>query len=110
VQSPDTTPRLLMFALAAVTAAISAACATTVQQEMANEPPTSVETLSYYPFQVKGYQSSYPAPASAGPDAFRFARFQGRRRPNSRARQWQSGGQIARKRADFDRLSEKSEN
>ena len=49
-----------MFALAAVTAAIIAACATTVQQEMANEPPTSVETLSYYPFQVKGYQNSYP--------------------------------------------------
>ncbi len=60
MQSRDTAPRLLMFALAAVTAAIIAACATTVQQEMANEPPTSVETLSYYPFQVKGYQNSYP--------------------------------------------------
>jgi hypothetical protein len=23
-------------------------------------PPTSVETPSYYPFQVKGYQNSYP--------------------------------------------------
>ncbi len=60
MQSRDTAPRLLMFALATVTAAIIAACATTVQQEMANEPPTSVETLSYYPFQVKGYQNSYP--------------------------------------------------
>jgi hypothetical protein len=60
VQSRDTAPRLLMLALAAVTAAIIAACATTVQQEIANEPPTSVETLSYYPFQVRGYQNSYP--------------------------------------------------
>ena len=60
VQSCDTPPRLLMFALAAVSAAIIAACATTVQQEIANVPPTSVETPSYYPFQVKGYQNSYP--------------------------------------------------
>jgi hypothetical protein len=60
VQSRDTAPRLLMSAFAAVAAAIIAACATTVQQEIANEPPTSVETLSYYPFQVKGYQNSYP--------------------------------------------------
>src|SRR5712672_2983127 len=49
-----------MSEFAAVSAAIIAACATTVQQEIANEPPTSVETLSYYPFQVKGYQNSYP--------------------------------------------------
>ena len=39
---------------------IMAACATTVQQEIANEPPTSVEALAYFPFQVKGYQNSYP--------------------------------------------------
>jgi hypothetical protein len=52
VQSRDTAPRLLMFALAAVTAAIIAACATTLPQEIANVPPTSVETPSYYPFQV----------------------------------------------------------
>lgn len=52
--------QLLVAALAAAAVAIVAACATTVQQEIANEPPTSVETLSYYPFQVKGYQNSYP--------------------------------------------------
>ncbi len=28
--------------------------------ETANLPPTSVQTLEYYPFQVKGYQRSYP--------------------------------------------------
>lgn len=60
MQSRNTAPRLLMFALAAVSAAIIAACATAVQQEIANVPPTSVDTLSYYPFQVKGYQNSYP--------------------------------------------------
>ncbi len=53
--------RLFAAALAATAAAMLAACATsTVQQEIANTPPTSVETLSYYPFQVKGYQNSYP--------------------------------------------------
>lgn len=47
--------------LAGAAAAMIAACATTtVQQEIANTPATSVETLSYYPFQVKGYQNSYP--------------------------------------------------
>ena len=60
MQSRNTAPRLLMFALAAVSAAIIAACTTTVQQEIANVPPISVETPSYYPFQVKGYQNSYP--------------------------------------------------
>ena len=45
---------------AAMAAALMAACATTVQQEIAEEPPTAVETLSYFPFQVKGYQNSYP--------------------------------------------------
>ncbi len=52
--------QLLAAALAAMAAALMAACATTVQQEIAAEPPTSVETLSYFPFQVKGYQNSYP--------------------------------------------------
>ncbi len=60
MQPRDTASRLLMSALAAMAAASIAACATTVQQEIADEPPTSVETLSYYPFQVKGYQNSYP--------------------------------------------------
>src|SRR6185437_4016744 len=53
--------RLLAGALAATAAAaLLAACATTVQQEIAAAPPTSIETLSYFPFQVKGYQNSYP--------------------------------------------------
>jgi hypothetical protein len=52
--------QLLAAALAAVAATLMAACATTVQQEIAAEPPTSVEALSYFPFQVKGYQNSYP--------------------------------------------------
>jgi hypothetical protein len=50
--------QLLAAALAAMAVVIMAACATTVQQEIANEPPTSVETLPYFPFQVKGYQNS----------------------------------------------------
>jgi hypothetical protein len=52
--------QLLAAALAAMAVALMAACATTVQQEIANEPPTAVETLAYFPFQVKGYQNSYP--------------------------------------------------
>jgi hypothetical protein len=55
-----TRSRLLAGALAATAAALLAACATTVQQEIAAAPPTSIETLSYFPFQVKGYQNSYP--------------------------------------------------
>ena len=51
---------LLAGVLAATAAALLAACATTVQQEIAAAPPTSIETLSYFPFQVKGYQNSYP--------------------------------------------------
>jgi hypothetical protein len=51
--------QLLAAALAAMAVVIMAACATTVQQEIANEPPTSVEALAYFPFQVKGYQNSY---------------------------------------------------
>jgi hypothetical protein len=50
---------LLAAALAAMAVVIMAACATTVQQEIANEPPTSVDALAYFPFQVKGYQNSY---------------------------------------------------
>ena len=52
--------QLLAATLAAMAVVIMAACATTVQQEIANEPPTSVEALAYFPFQVKGYQNSYP--------------------------------------------------
>jgi hypothetical protein len=52
--------QLLAAALGTIVAALMAACVTTVQQEIAAEPPTSVETLSYFPFQVKGYQNSYP--------------------------------------------------
>ena len=52
--------QLLAAALAAMAAALLAACATTVQQEIAAEPPTAIETLTYFPFQVKGYQNSYP--------------------------------------------------
>jgi hypothetical protein len=52
--------QLLAAPLAAMAVVIMAACATTVQQEIANEPPTSVEALAYFPFQVKGYQNSYP--------------------------------------------------
>lgn len=52
--------KLLAAALAAMAAAFISSCVTTVQQEIAEEPPTAVETLSYFPFQVKGYQNSYP--------------------------------------------------
>jgi hypothetical protein len=52
--------RLRIAALAAAAAGILTACATTAQQRIANEPPTAVENLEYYPFQVKGYQNSYP--------------------------------------------------
>ena len=52
--------QLLAAAVGAMAVALMAACATTVQQEIANEPPTAVETLAYFPFQVKGYQNSYP--------------------------------------------------
>lgn len=54
------TTRLLIAAIAAGAAIGIAACASTMQQEVANEPPTAVEPVSYYPFQVKGYQNSYP--------------------------------------------------
>ncbi len=53
-------PKPIVAALAIVAALVLAACATTVQQEIAQEPPVAVETLAYYPFQVKGYQNSYP--------------------------------------------------
>lgn len=53
-------PQPIAVTLAALAALILAACATTVQQEIAAEPPTSLETLSYFPFQVKGYQNRYP--------------------------------------------------
>jgi len=52
--------RFLAACLLAAAGLIAAACATTVQQEIAAEPPTAVETINYYPFQVKGYQNSYP--------------------------------------------------
>lgn len=61
MQTRARSARLFAAILAATAAAMLAACATTtVQQELANTPPTSVETLAYYPFQVKGYQNSYP--------------------------------------------------
>jgi hypothetical protein len=53
-------PQVLAAALAAIAVLLVAACATTVQQEIAAEPPTAIETVSYFPFQVKGYQNSYP--------------------------------------------------
>jgi len=53
-------PKSIAAALAIAAAVVFAACATTVQQEIAQAPPVSVETLTYYPFQVKGYQGSYP--------------------------------------------------
>jgi hypothetical protein len=52
--------QVVAIALAACAALLITACATTIQQEIAAEPPTSVEALSYFPFQVKGYQNSYP--------------------------------------------------
>jgi hypothetical protein len=52
--------RLLGAAFAAAAVGLAMACATSARQEMANEPPTAVETVEYYPFQVKGYQNSYP--------------------------------------------------
>jgi hypothetical protein len=53
-------PTLAMMALVTASAAILAGCATTVQQEIAKMPRSSLQKLSYYPFQVKGYQNSYP--------------------------------------------------
>lgn len=37
-----------------------AGCATAPYHENLGLPPVSVQTLQYYPFQVKGYQNSYP--------------------------------------------------
>lgn len=54
-------PAFIAVALIAGCAAtVAVGCATTVQQQIAAMPPTSVQELSYYPFQVKGYQNSYP--------------------------------------------------
>jgi hypothetical protein len=60
VRSHTTASRLLTATVAAMAAVLMAACATTMQQEIAAAPPTATETLSYFPFQVKGYQNSYP--------------------------------------------------
>lgn len=46
------------IALFLVIALIAAGCA--ALEEGPAPAPTSVETLEYYPFQVKGYQDSYP--------------------------------------------------
>lgn len=55
-----TAPAIAAVAILVGCAVILAGCATTVQQQIAKMPPTSVQELSYYPFQVKGYQNSYP--------------------------------------------------
>ena len=39
---------------------ILAGCATAPYHENLGLPPVSVQSLQYYPFQVKGYQNSYP--------------------------------------------------
>jgi hypothetical protein len=39
---------------------LPAACAATSDQDAYQQQPVAVQTLDYYPFQVKGYQNTYP--------------------------------------------------
>jgi hypothetical protein len=48
--------RSLLFALCV----LIAGCATASDQDIYRQQPVSVQTLDYYPFQVKGYQNTYP--------------------------------------------------
>jgi hypothetical protein len=48
--------RLFLFALCLPLGA----CATTSDQDIYRQQPVSVQNLEYYPFQVKGYENTYP--------------------------------------------------
>jgi hypothetical protein len=46
--------------LAVIVLAVLAGCATVNPTGTSSNAPTSIQKLEYYPFQVKGYQNSYP--------------------------------------------------
>jgi hypothetical protein len=52
----------LLITIASITTSILAGCATVNEGGggTAAAPTTSIQTLEYYPYQVKGYQNSYP--------------------------------------------------
>src|SRR5665213_351386 len=53
--------RLGTFLVVGILINLMAACATsTTDRDTADLPPVSVQSLQYYPFQVKGYQKSFP--------------------------------------------------
>jgi hypothetical protein len=55
VASSATSRRLVVILLA-----VLAGCATVNESGTSSNAPTSIQKLEYYPFQVKGYQNSYP--------------------------------------------------
>jgi hypothetical protein len=59
VRSPHARPPALLITIAAAFATMLAACAT-VGGGASAPVTTSIQTLEYYPYQVKGYQNSYP--------------------------------------------------
>jgi hypothetical protein len=51
----------LLITIASITSSLLAGCATVNEGGgTAAAPTTSIQTLEYYPYQVKGYQNSYP--------------------------------------------------
>ena len=59
MRSPHACPTALLITIAAAFATMLAACAT-VGGGASAPVTTSIQTLEYYPYQVKGYQNSYP--------------------------------------------------
>lgn len=55
-----TSQAALLVAAGMMLASMLAGCATVGLSKAPVPPTTSVQTLEYYPFQVKGYQNSYP--------------------------------------------------
>jgi hypothetical protein len=59
VRSLDTCRRALLFTIVSILTAMLSGCAT-VGGGAPAPVTTSTQTLEYYPYQVKGYQNSYP--------------------------------------------------